>query len=107
MHAILEAGRQWNEPRAYPRMLRGLIPVMMEMKQPALAFSLVEAALAAAPDFAPATEAEAVQIIRYAQHTGRKRAATQILKNFIGAPNAPRPGEALQALKSAMESEAG
>lgn len=107
VHAILEAGRQWNEPRAYPRMLRGLIPVMMEMKQPALAFSLVEAALAAAPDFAPATEAEAVQIIRYAQHTGRKRAATQILKNFLGAPNAPQPGEALQALKSAMESEAG
>ena len=82
-------------------------PRLMEMKQPALAFSLVEAALAAAPDFAPATEAEAVQIIRYAQHTGRKRAATQILKNFLGAPNAPRPSEALQALKSAMESEAG
>ena len=106
LHAILEAGRKWSEPREYPRMLRGLIPVMLEMKQPALAFSLVEAGLAAAPDFAPAAEAEALQLIRYAQHTGRKRAARQVLENFLGAKSASPPGAQLLALKSAMEDEA-
>lgn len=105
LHAIIEAGRKWSEPREYPRLLRGLIPVMLEMKQPALAFSLVEAGLATAPDFAPASEAEAVQLIRYAQHTGRRRAARQVLENFLGAKSAPPPGAALLALKSAMDSE--
>jgi hypothetical protein len=105
LHAILEAGRAWSEPREYPRMLRGLIPHLLEMKQPALAFSLVEAGLAKAADFAPATEAETVQLIRYAQHTGRRRAARQVLENYLGAKSSAPPGEALLALKSAMESE--
>jgi hypothetical protein len=107
LHAILEAGRKWSEPREYPRMLRGLIPVMLEMKQPALAFSLVEAGLAAAPDFAPAAEAEALQLVRYAQHTGRKRAARQVLGNFLVATSASPPSAQLLALKSAMEDEPG
>jgi hypothetical protein len=85
LHAILEAGRRWSEPREYPRMLRGLIPVMLEMKQPALAFSIAEAGLAAIPGFAPAGESEALQLIRYAQHTGRRRAARQLLDNFMAA----------------------
>jgi hypothetical protein len=106
VHALLEAGRRWTEPREYPRMLQGLIPVMLEMKQPALAFSLVEAGLAAAPQFSPATEAEALQLIRYAQHTGRRRAARQLLDNFLGAKAAPPPSAAMLALKSALESEA-
>jgi hypothetical protein len=105
LHAILEAGRAWSEPREYPRMLRGLIPHLLEMKQPALAFSLVEAGLAKAADFAPATEAETVQLIRYAQHTGRRRAARQVLENYLGAKSSAPPGEALLALKSAMEGE--
>ncbi|HMA11531.1 MAG TPA: hypothetical protein VKO83_06560 [Steroidobacteraceae bacterium] len=107
LHAILEAGSRWSEPREYPRLLRGLIPVMLEMKQPQLAFSLVEAGLAAAPDFAPATEAEAVQLIRYAQHTGRRRTARQVLGNYLAAKSTPPPGEALQALRSALENEPG
>jgi len=86
-------------------MLRGLIPVLLEMKQPALAFALVEAGLAAAAQFAPATEAEALQLIRYAQHTGRRRAARQLLENFLAANSATPPGAALLALKSAMDSE--
>ena len=105
LHAIIEAGRRWSEPREYPRMLRGLIPVLLEMKQPALAFALVEAGLAAAAQFAPATEAEALQLIRYAQHTGRRRAARQLLENFLAANSATPPGAALLALKSAMDSE--
>lgn len=106
LHAILEAGRRWSEPREYPRMLRALIPVMLELKQPALAFSLVEAGLAAAPAFAPAAEAEAVQLVRYAQQTGRRRAARQLLDNFLGATGAPPPGEALLALRRTLDSDA-
>jgi hypothetical protein len=106
LHAILEAGRRWSEPREYPRMLRGLIPVMLEMKQPALAFSLVEAGLASTPEFAPAAEAEALQLVRYAQHTGRRRAARQLLENFLGANSAAPPSAQLLALKSAMDDEA-
>jgi hypothetical protein len=105
VHAIVEAGRRWTEPREYPRMLRGLIPVMLEMKQPQLAFVLIEAGVACAPDFAPAAEPETLQLIRYAQHTGRKRAAQQLLKNFLGAKSAPAPSQALLALKSELESE--
>lgn len=106
VHALLEAGRRWTEPREYPRLLQGLIPVMLEMKQPALALSVVEAGLATAPQFAPTTEPEALQLIRYAQHTGRRRAARQLLENFLGAKAAPPPSAAMLALKSALESEA-
>jgi hypothetical protein len=107
LHAILEAGRRWSEPREYPRMLRGLIPVMLEMKQPALAFSIAEAGLAAIPGFAPAGESEALQLIRYAQHTGRRRAARQLLDNFMAASSTAQPGAAMLALKSALDSETG
>jgi hypothetical protein len=106
LHAILEAGRRWSEPREYPRMLRGLIPVMLELKQPALAQSLVDAGLAASPDFAPAAETEALQLIRYAQQTGRKRAARQVLDNFLRANGASPPSAQLLALKSGMEDDA-
>lgn len=106
LHAILEAGRRWSEPREYPRMLRGLLPVMLDMKQPALAFTLVEAGLASTPAFAPATEAEALVLIRYAQQTGRRRAARQLLENFLGANSAAQPSAQLLALKSAMDDEA-
>jgi len=106
LHAILEAGRRWSEPREYPRMLRALIPVLLEMKQPGLAFSLVEAGLAAAPDFAPAAEAEALQLVRYAQHTGRRRAARQVLDNFLAVKSPAAPSPALLALKSVLENEA-
>jgi len=106
LHAILEAGRRWSEPREYPRMLRGLVPVLLEMKQPALAFTLVETGLASTPGFAPAAEAEALALIRYAQQTGRRRAARQLLENFLGANAAAPPSAQLLALKSAMDDEA-
>jgi hypothetical protein len=102
LHALLQAGTGWNEPRAYPQLLRGLIPVLLEMKQPALAFSLVEAGLAAAPNFAPAAEAEALVMIRYAQQTGRRRAARALLENFLGANGAAAPSAAMQALRASV-----
>jgi hypothetical protein len=106
LHAIVEAGRHWSEPKEYPRMLRGLIPVLLEMKQPALAFALVEAGLAAVSHFSPANEAEAVLLVRYAQHTGRRRTAQQLLANFLGANSTAPPSPALLALQSEIEANA-
>lgn len=105
LQAILEAGRRWSEPREYPRMLRAMIPVMLELKQPALAFSLVEAGLAAAPAFAPATEVEALALVQYAQQTGRRRAARQLLDNYLATAGAAPPGTALQGLKQQLDGD--
>lgn len=99
VHAILQAGPQWNEPREYPRFLRALLPSLLEMKQPMLAMSIVDAGLAAASGFAPATEAETVALVNYAQHTGRRRVAQTLLQNYL--KNAPGElSEALRALQA-------
>ena len=102
LHALLEAGRHWAEPREYPRMLRGLIPLLLEMKQPSLALNLADAGLAATPKFAPAAEPEAVLLIRYAQQTGRGRLAQTLLDNYLGGTPAPQPGAELRALQLAL-----
>jgi hypothetical protein len=98
LHAILQAGIQWNEPREYPRFLRGLLPVLLELKQPMLAMSIVDAGLAAAGGFAPATEAETVTLVNYAQHTGRRRVAQTLLDNYLKSIPAGEPGDALRDL---------
>jgi hypothetical protein len=101
LHAILQAGLQWNEPREYPRFLRGLLPVLLELKQPMLAMAIVDAGLNAASTFAPASESETVALVNYAQHTGRRRVAHALLQNYLKAP-AGEPGAALKALQAAM-----
>ena len=101
VHAILQAGLQWNEPREYPRLLRGLLPVLLELKQPMLAMSVVDAGLALTQGFAPATESETAALVSYAQHTGRRRIAQALLQNYL--KNAPAgPGEALRALQATL-----
>ncbi|MET0281639.1 MAG: hypothetical protein ABW278_11050 [Steroidobacteraceae bacterium] len=103
LHAILEAGSQWQEAREYPRLLRGLLPVLLELGQPALAMTAATAGLAAHPDFAPADEATAVSMIGYALHTGRRRAATQLLDNYLrSAATQAAPGPQLQALRDTL-----
>jgi len=102
LHALLQAGRQWAEPREYPRLLRGLIPVLLEMKQPGLALAVADAGLAAMPKFAPAAEAEALALIRYGQQTGRGRLAQTLLDNYLGGTPAPQPGAELRALQAAL-----
>lgn len=101
VHAILQAGLQWNEPREYPRFLRGLLPVLLELKQPMLAMSVVDAGLNVASGFAPASEAETVALVNYAQHTGRRRVAHALLQNYLKAA-AGEPGTALKALQAAL-----
>lgn len=105
LHALLEAGRLWPEPVEYPRLLRGLLPVLLELKQPALAATVATTGLAAHPDFAPADEATAVTMIGYALQTGRRRAAAQLLDNYLRGPGQKQPpGEALQALREKLRS---
>jgi hypothetical protein len=103
LHALLQAGKQWSEPREYPRLLRGLIPVLIEMKQPGLALNLADAGLVAAPAFAPAAEAEALELIRYAQQTGRRRLARTLLDNYLQGTPAPQPSAALRALQLSLQ----
>lgn len=102
VHAILQAGVQWNEPREYPRFLRGLLPLLLELKQPMLAMAIVDAGLAAASGFAPATESETVALVHYAQHTGRRRVAQTLLQNYLKTAPADKPSEALRALQATL-----
>ncbi len=83
VQAILDAGTHWAEPRGQQLLLRGLIPQLQALKQPALAFAAVEAGLAAAPTFTPELESDAIAAMRYAMQTGRKRVAATLLSNFM------------------------
>jgi hypothetical protein len=102
VQVLLEASKRWNEPREFPKLLRGLVPVLLELRQPALAFQLAEAGLAANPGFAPTGEAETLALIRYAQHTGRRRVARALLDNYLAATPAPQPGAELRALQTLL-----
>jgi hypothetical protein len=90
--AILAAGASWTEKRGFSLLLRDLAPLLISMRQPALAFAAVEAGLAAAPGFTLQQESAAVMMIRYALQTGRKRLAATMLANFMaGAANPANP----------------
>jgi hypothetical protein len=103
LQAILEAGRQWQEPREYPRLLRGLLPVLLELRQPSLALAAATAGLAAHPDFAPPDEVTAVGVIGYALHTARRRTATQLLDNYLRSDaGQASPGPQLSALRDTL-----
>ncbi len=105
MQAVLAAGRGWNlPPREYPRFLRDLLPALVTLRQPAAAWSVAEAGLAAAPEFSPGDEATAVAIISYALQSGRRRAAAQLLENFLKRDVAAAPGPDLSALRVKLQS---
>jgi hypothetical protein len=104
LHAILTAGRNWHELREYPRLLQGLVPVLLELKQPALAFAVAETGLNSHPGFSPAAEADAVALADYALATGRRRGAAQLLENYLQRPDAPaQPGPQLATLRARLQ----
>jgi hypothetical protein len=104
LHAVLTAGRNWNELREYPRLLQGLVPVLLELKQPALAFAVAETGLNTHPGFAPAAEADAVALANYALATGRRRGAAQLLENYLQRPDAPtEPSPQLAELRARLQ----
>ncbi len=92
VQAILEAGARWSEPRGFALLLRGLVPQLLSLRQPGLAFAAVEAALAAAPSFTPEQESDAVAMTRYALQTGRKRLAATLLANYMSSAREPLAG---------------
>jgi hypothetical protein len=102
LQAILDAGRNWPEPRGYALLLRGIIPQLLAMKQLSLALAAAESGLGVAPTFAPETETDATVLIRYAQHTGRKRVARALLQNALQAVAGKEPGAELRALQSEL-----
>lgn len=98
---LLAAGRQWNEPREFPRLLRGLLPTLVELRQPALALGAADAALAANAEFAPPDEATTLALADYALQTGRRRGATRMLENFLKASQAA-PSARLDAMRARL-----
>lgn len=97
--ALLAAGRGWNEPRQFVQLLLGLLPLLLERGQPALALAAAEAAKAAGGRFVPAEEITAVTLADYALQTGRRRAAQGMLEDFLSSPaGAGPPGPRLASL---------
>lgn len=105
--AILAAGTRWNEPREYPRLLRGLLPVLLDLRQPALALQAAEAGIALAPEFCAETEPHTVELVSYALQTGRRRAAARLLENYLRRKGDTAPGPQLLALRERLEAGPG
>lgn len=104
LQAILKAGQGWKELREYPRLLQGLVAVLLELKQPALAYMVAETGLGASSAFTPDSEADAAALVSYALDTGRRRGAAQLLENFLRRPGAPtEPGPPLAALRARLQ----
>lgn len=104
LQAILKAGASWKDLREYPRLVEGLVPVMLELKQPALAYTVAEAALAANPGFTADSEASATTLVNYALATGRRRGAAQLLENYLRRADAPAEhGPQLAALRARLQ----
>jgi hypothetical protein len=106
LQAILDAGANWTEPRGLTLLLRGLVPQLLELKQLPLAMVAAEAGLKTAPDFAPDTEATALALVRYAQHTGRRKIARTLLDNFLASVAGQQLSSELRALQQSLAGEA-
>jgi hypothetical protein len=85
VQAILAAGAKWSETKGFTALLRALAPLLLTMRQPALAFATVEAGLATTPGFTLERQEDALRMIRYALQTGRKRVAATLLASFIAS----------------------
>jgi len=100
--AILAAGRSWGMLRDYPRLLQGLLPVLLELKAAGVACTVAEAGLAASQAFGPASEPDAVAIIGYALDTGRPRTAARLLENHLQHAGGGEPGPRLLLLRERL-----
>jgi hypothetical protein len=106
VRAILATGAGWSEPRTYPQLLRSMAEHLLTMRQTALAFTVVEAGLAATKGFTLASESDAIAMIRVAQHSGRKRLAATLLSNYLASiAGKSEPGAALQELRSQLQAD--
>lgn len=97
--AMLSAGRQWNEPARFSQFVLGLMPLLLERQQPALALAAAEALRAAGGRFVPGDEASTVALADYALRTGRRRTAQAMVEDFLASPaGAGRAGPRLAQL---------
>lgn len=97
--AMLSAGRQWNEPAQYRQFVLGLMPLLLERQQPALALAAAEALRAAGGRFVPGDEASTVALADFALRTGRRRTAQAMVEDFLASPaGAGRAGPRLAQL---------
>lgn len=104
VQAILAAGQSWTKLREYPRLLQGCVPLLLELRQPALAYTIAETGLVADPAFSPAEESDSVALVDYALATGRRRAATRLLDNYLRRVGPGRePGPQLSALRARLQ----
>ena len=101
VRALLDTGNSWNEPREYSRLLHGLLPVLLQLRQPALAFTVAEAEHGASGRFVPADETTAVALIDYALQTGRRRAAARLMDGYLKVHQGGT-GARLAALRDAL-----
>lgn len=107
VHAILAAGRQWTTLREYPRLLQGFMPVLLELQQPALACAVAETGLSLDAGFGALEEKDTIALVDYALATGRRRAAAQLLDNYLQRGGAQRePGPRLAALRTRLNPSA-
>lgn len=103
MAAILAAGTHWNESREYARLLRGLLPVLLDLRQPGLALQAAEAGIAQASEFCAETEPHTIDLVSYALQTGRRRAAARLLENYLQRAGDAAPGPHLLALRERLQ----
>lgn len=102
-HEILAATRSWDAPRELPHLLRGFVPVLLELRQPALAWEATEIGLAANSGFAPDDESAVEALAAYALRTGRRRAAIRLVENFMQAlPAGSAPTPRLAQLRESL-----
>jgi hypothetical protein len=102
VRSILAAGRQWEKLREYPRLLQGLVPVLLELKQPALAHAVAEAGLSIDASFGAIEESDTTVLVGYALATGRRRAAMQLLENYLQRGGQREPGPQLAELRARL-----
>jgi hypothetical protein len=103
LQAILAAGARWNEPRKFASLLRGLMPWLLQRRQPAIALAAADGGLAAHAGFAPADEESMATLVEYALQAGRRRTGARLLENFLAAQGSgATPGPRLAALRTKL-----
>ncbi|MEO8306516.1 MAG: hypothetical protein ABI616_00565 [Pseudomonadota bacterium] len=81
--ALLEASRNWSEPRAFGNFAQGMITQLVATRHSAMALAMADEATRQVAGFAPTLESDVVALARYALQTGRRSTARALLHNFV------------------------
>ena len=95
--AILTQAATWPEQRGVLTVARTLIAQLLRARQLSLALATLEAARRHLPDCTPETEANLLELARYAQFAGQRQLALTLIDNWQqAAPDATLSPAALQ-----------